>query len=302
MSEPKNHHYVSAFYLNYWGKKEDFARYKKVKCFGFNNGYFLSSFKPTNRICSIRGLNLRETDDPESVYSIEKFLADLENKAKPVHQKIINSGPYSLSEKERSIYTAFLLGLKIRQPDAVENLRQYGRDFVKKELNDPDFLKEYEELKMAHNFPESPEDFFRDNIPEMIPNFGIDALVRIITGENDDRMHNAFFNMKWFLRDFSLGSNYLLTNDYPVYFSAGLTDPDCIFAFPLTPRKILYAVHKEEYRKKLLRVSPDKMIENMNLTIINQSLNWVIGLDDKYKNLIEKYFGKLRKKPINLTI
>ncbi len=299
MGLPKNHHYVPAFYLNHWGKPEDESRYKEVQCFGFQDGKFIVSRKRTKSICSLEGLNLRESVQAAEVYKIEKFLADVDTKASEVHLKIIKAGPKSLSDEERSAYTSFLLSLKIRQPDAVKRMREYGDDFVVKELSDPSFLKEYRESTNNLDVPESPIDFMKQQIPDMIPNFGIDTMARIVSGENNSKFHNLFFNMIWFTKDFSVSSS-IITCDNPHYSSEGLSHPKCIFAFPLTPTRFLFAVHSHEIRRKILKANSKYLADILNKTMAHQAFNRVIAQDEEHRELIKECFGKSRKPPLNL--
>lgn len=301
MSNPINHHYVPAFYLNYWGSPEDTSRYKEVHSFCFYNGHFTSKPRRTKSICSVKNLNIRKSEKEEEMYKIEAvFLKQFDDKASKVHRKIINRGLNSLSDEERSLYTCFLMGLKIRQPDAVQKMKEYGEDFVINELNETGFVEEYKKLNPSGSFPDTPEELIREQMPDMIPNFGIDTMVRIMTGENDDRFHSLFLNMHWFVKDFSLLPFNLLTCDYPCYFSTGLDNPKCIFAIPLSPRKALFAVHDRKIKKKLLQSSiNNKLAEELNKTMVNQAHTWVIGTDETCKDMIHNNLGKGRKPPLN---
>ena len=301
MNEPKNHHYVPVFYLNYWGKADDESRYKKVQAFRFYNGHFVSKRRSTKYICKREGLNLRKSQNIAEVYKIENFLCQIDSDASLVHKKIIQKGPHVLTNQERSVYIRFLMSLKVRQPDAVQAMKEYGSGFATEELNSPSFIKEYLEVNNRGQFPDTPEELIRDVLPDLIPNFGVDAMVRVITGADDSKFHSLFCNMHWFVIDFSAVLGNLLTCDNPHYASAGLSDPKCIFAMPLSPKKAFFAVHDKEIKKKILNAPTKKLIQMLNESMVHQALDWVIDADDSNEILIESFFGKSRKSPISLV-
>lgn len=299
MSYAKNQHYIPASYLNFWGDPNCNSDYKKVYCFGFQNGRFLKSELSTKSICSEKHLYSRHAANDDDKYRIENFFRDLENDSIPLIKKMKQTGTLPLSNRERSILTIFFMALQLRTPDSVQEIKTVANSRIREEFSTPEFITEY--LKVASeneskNIPKTPLEYMEQYDSETLANFGLDRIPSMLLGKNNNKFQKLFTSMEWFVRDFSHCKGKLLISDNPLYRTTGLDNPNCIFGIPLSPTKVFFAVRNQRNMWNIWAQPAEELRQLINENLILQAAKWVIGQDTTEMDFIKSRFGKGYKK------
>ena len=147
-----------------------------------------------------------------------------------------------LSVGERIDWIRFLIALRLRVPEIVNDLRKAGAAELRRSLTEDH--DEYLAIKDGDDASTLLEWTDREFVG-LTDNFGMMILPTVITDPN----HSALIDtMHWWLEDVSAANVELLTSDRPLWVSTGLKKPNCLLALSLNPTRIFFASNRCEHQ------------------------------------------------------
>jgi hypothetical protein len=83
----------------------------------------------------------------------------------------------------------------------------------------------------------------------------------------------------------------ILTCDRPLYLSAGVNDPQCVIALPLSPRAIFFASRDSSALDNLMRMQHAALMQAVNERIVIQAAQNVYGRHQRLLGFVEKWLS-----------
>ncbi len=130
MGEPKRHHYVPEFYLAAW--TGDDGRISIFQNFGGHIHH--SRHTPKHTGFEYHLYSYSQAFSAKDGAEIEKkFFQKLDDVGALIVRKII--GDEDISDKERILWTQFVLSMRARTPDNVANIKAAGSEYLVRDLD-----------------------------------------------------------------------------------------------------------------------------------------------------------------------
>ncbi|MEE8294385.1 MAG: DUF4238 domain-containing protein [Sphingomonadales bacterium] len=268
MSQPKKNHYNPAFYLRSWAEQDG-----KIPCYRLINGKIAKSRRsPENTgfeidLYSLKNVPENKRQELESSF----FNKEIDNKAAPIFQKLINGHLEELSSREKEKWTHYLVAQRLRIPESIHEVRKRGSLVLKAKLleNPEDFL----EIKGTEK-EKTLLDWVDKNFVGLLDNFGMLILPSIIT---DQTINKKISEMHWWVQDFSRATVPLLTSDRPLWIFSGVADPNCVIGLPLSPTKMFFAAYDLDVKETFRRKTENYLVRLANRTLILQAKERIYG-------------------------
>jgi hypothetical protein len=121
MNTPKRHHYVPEFYFAPWTNSQDNKMYvyKRV----YEGKIDIQRIATKTAAYEDNIYNLRDvTKVMQTQLETNFFTPCIDTPASEIMKKIINNGINDLNTKERSIFTRFLMSIRLRTPEISRHL------------------------------------------------------------------------------------------------------------------------------------------------------------------------------------
>lgn len=241
MANHAYHHYVPRFYLKAWTINHQITRFQWLQ----------------DRL-EVREVSIKRNAGLNHLYSLRHFPDDPQLLEREFMGRFIDDpaanvyhhmcGPEApLTDLQRSIWTRFLMSLRVRMPDIIERLRIEGEVELRRNLMaEPE---EYNALR-SPNDPANLLEFIEQNRPGFVADFGIRMLPDLLNHEQP--AFRKIYEMYWWTHNFQNASVNLLTSDRPLIIAPNLNEPTCVLALPLTPTLAFFATHNIDVAKKLI--------------------------------------------------
>lgn len=276
------HHYIPQFLLSSWANQQLDSRIEVIRL-DLTQGITSSRRRP------------RYTGYEEDLYALTEdkiagmgkqavetcFLKHVDNNAANVRRKILNEGLHALNEEDRISWVRFIMSLRLRQPEIVDEIRQKSSIVLTEDLDkDPE---EYEEL-VSDDDPASLKEWAEKHYPGLIDNFGMSIFHEIV--DNED-LGDKILRLRWFLFKFDDVKHNLLLSDQPCVFTSDIDADDLIIALPIHPKALFLAVRGDKTAALLREVAPNILIRMMNTTSVSQARVRIYATDDQQLRFIE---------------
>jgi hypothetical protein len=285
MSDPERHHYLPIFYLKQWTALDGrVVRYHRPsskvvahpiapKNTGYEQGlYSLDGYNPEQRNVIEKTFMATEVDGPAAT-ALRFFL-----ERRP---------GYQLTLPIRQAWTRFLMSLHVRTPGRVRQITEQGEEALREVLaKDPE---EYIAARRPNDPPTLPE-WVERYAPALIGNYGKSILPGIVTHQATG---NEIIRMQWMIGTYG-ASEDILTCDRPLYLSAGVNDPKCVIALPLSPRAIFFASRDSSALDNLMRMEHAALIQAVNERVVNQAAQNVYGCHEHSLGFVENWLAPKR--------
>ena len=198
-----------------------------------------------------------------------------------MRRKILDEGLHALNEEDRINWVRFIMSLRLRQPEIVDEIRQKSSIVLTESLDkDPE---EYEEL-VSDDDPVSLREWAEKQYPGLIENFGMSIFHELV--DNED-LGNKILTLRWFLFKFDGEKHNLLLSDQPCVFTSDIDADDFIIALPIHPKALFLAVRGDKTAALLREVAPNILIRMMNTSSVSQARVRIYATDDQQLRFIE---------------
>ncbi len=279
MDLPRKHHYNPQFALRRWvGSDGMLCEMRQV------NGVVTPRRRHPRRTGMVRDLYRVEGVAEENSQDLEiKFMSPLDNGAAVVLDRLITGKP--LDTEQRLAWARYLLSMLYRHPDGVETIKTHMAEMWREGTDalETDFAK----MQATRGLPITTlaeETAKRD--PGAAGKSAANMIADII---GNSRAVPDIAAMPWMCVDVRQSKFSLLTSDRPLVMSAGLADPLCYLALPLSPHQLFVASHDDRYAKTLPGAAHSRIVKAMNRDVVRQAREFVWGTDDAQLEFVRKH-------------
>lgn len=215
----------------------------------------------------------------EDKNAFEKATQRLDSDAAIVRDKMLANAP--LPPEDYATWTRFLMFMRLREPEMIAYAREEStRVLLEKLAEAPD---EYEAAVDGLAVPPTLEEWVRKYRPGIIENAALYFLPAVL---NDTAVHKRFFEMPFWVGDFTDIAGKLLLGDRPLLLVNNLADPNAIVIMPLSPKKVFISSPNEYYRRKFLSVPRAELLQRINEETLNRAKEHVFADDETCADII----------------
>lgn len=253
----KDHHFVPQLHLNYFVGSQPPGHiwtYSKISLKSFSSTPRETGF--TKYFYGIR------QEDGKIDNSIEDNFSEIEGKASPIYQKLVNED-INLSKEEKSQFSIFLALMKFRSPAArriyAEGFSQFLQINAYARTIHKDGFEAYiksHEVDTGKILTESEKNEIKDSLGDMSQfAISIPQEQTLATLNSVNPLAEILYQMEWSIGH--LNNGYFVTTDnplihdvdrntiHPVYGGFSFANKTCQVIFPLSHKKILFLSWKK---------------------------------------------------------
>jgi uncharacterized protein DUF4238 len=282
MSKEGRHHYVPVFYLKQWAR---------------DNGRLCEFSKPYDRVKPRRthpegtgyvdGLNTVEGLPPAETKFLEDVFFQIADDAAARALKILfTPPPWTLTPKERSGWSRFIMALLVRNPESVQKYKEVAVAIFKEALP---------RIEAAYAKDRGPSDppTYAEYAQLHGPNPAARTIVRVIqTLADNAELGRRINSMRWMVLSDTQPKFELLTSDRPMLITNGIGPPKGHLVMPISPFRVFVATNNVETENHIRTVwNNGDAIEQINNRVACQSRKYVYGSDDRQLAFVSKRLG-----------
>jgi hypothetical protein len=278
MGEPHRHHFIPAFYLKHWaaagGKLVEFTKY---------NGKLVPRHRGPEKTGYEENLYTFPDLPPAFAADIEtKMLKQHDESASKALEKFLSGDRCPLTNDMRSDWARFLVGLRLRHPDAMPEVKAGIKRVWDNSAGE--IQESYERNKKADH-PSTFDEFLHQQDATY---FSRIQQSFIASAFDNEFLGNVVVNMLWGVMDVSDADNDLLTSDWPVElaFQRG------ILSLPISPTKIFVAANTRPLLQSILRGNPSEVVKSVNIATVSQARRHVWSGNDRQRRFIENRMSR----------
>jgi len=284
MSAPRDHHFIPAFFLKQWTGRGG----KLIE-------YTIKQRKLVAKAVGPRSTGF-ETDlyaltdlPPELVQYVEQVFWDYADRGAAQALDIqLGLIPAAWDAELRTDWSRFVIGVHMRHPDVMSELREAVRDIW--DTPDPDTQAKYERIKTP-NDPSILEDYVAKLDPSIPAKVRMNLIIKAFDNEEIGQRLNE---MKWFVLDLSASRHTLLLSDRPVQLT-DLRKDDGIVALAVSPTKLFVAVNKTAIgtasEQRLRKAKPKEVVTAYNAFAVSRARRFVWTRDSSQEGFIGKHMS-----------
>lgn len=287
LQEPKDHHYVPAFYLSGWedtstGKLTEFRRVAakgEVKVLSKPVSAQSTGYK--------KHLYSRETETPGALdHSLEsEFMKYLDEDASKVLRRVL-SGDLAIEPDARKNWARFLVALMMRAP---EDVAAYRVDFEHLWDKPAPELEDWFQSIRPTDAPATLAELLR-TMPKHEREEQIVKSIWSVLEQN--RAMGLIDNLKWSIRRTDAAKLPLMTSDRPVVTNFRLGFPEGFLFMPLSPSVIFIAQVDRAPALAVLRDGTDnEVMKFCNRAVVAQAKQYVWASTDRHDPYVRKWIG-----------
>jgi hypothetical protein len=225
-------------------------------------------------------------------YMEQVFFAYADQKASDALDLHLGLSSQSWTPELLSAWSRFVLGIHLRHPDAMPELRSAAEKIWS--ASGDDYQARYEAVRK----PDDPATF-DEYLALRDPLTPVKTQANLIIKALDNDIVGAHVNqMKWATIDLSGATERLLTSDRPVEIF-NLKKPNGVLSIPISPTKIFAAVNDPAIFDKLRAAKPDKIVADMNNFTVSRARRfvWACGRSQE-QYVAERMSRKLEPTPL----
>ncbi|MBU3033635.1 DUF4238 domain-containing protein [Tritonibacter mobilis] len=295
-NDPKDHHYVPAFYLREWESPK----------FGDKLIEFRRLDTPRGKVLGEKEVSARATGFQKDLYSIstsdpmikdrsfEKgFLSDLDNRASQVLKHLLSDARV-LDESFREQWAQFVVAQMRRSPEEVaasERGYQYAWE------RPPPELEEWYRQVWVPGLPKTLAEITKDTPKHELQKMQQDSLKDAV---RDGLVVRCVRGLNWRTRRLKRAKYSLLTSDRPVFCNNRLSHPDGFLFVPLSPEVVFFAQPQGARAHPIFETGSDnKVVRFCNQIVVGQAHQYVWAADKQQVSFVTRRIGHDRKKSFN---
>ena len=288
MSTPHDHHFIPAFYLAQWCADPASDASRLVEYSIPYPGKLVAKLVGRRATGFERDLYAFPELPPDKAQFIEQQFFDYADRVAADALQMLLAGHIRWTSETRSAWSRFVIGVHLRHPDAIPELRAAARSVWNG--NGETFQREYELIRTPDDPPTFDERIAK--IDPLVPiKVEVNAIIKMVDNEKINGLIN---NMIWDVLDVSGASHQLLTSDRPVVISK-LKDPGGSIIMPISPTKLFLAVNDGRWLQSVRAERKRNIVSRANQQTIERARRFVWAADNSQEAFIRKYMGKKRE-------
>jgi Protein of unknown function (DUF4238) len=293
MNEPRDHHFMPAFYLKQWeGPSGQIIEYKLIRNAQVGRK-LVKKLIGRDATGFERDLYAFPELPPDAAQFIEQqFFAYADQKASDALDNHLGIAAHSWTSELVSAWSRFVIAIHLRHPDAMPELRQAAKQIW--DASGVDYQTRYEAIRK----PEYPPTF-DEYLAQRDPLLPIKMHVNLIIKGFDNDIVGAHINkMPFAVIDLSASRHRLLLSDRPVEIF-NLKDASGLVSIPISPTKLFVAANEDAIFAKLRRSESDDLVRHMNAYVVSRARRFVWAQDASQERFITNRMStKLEPTPL----
>jgi hypothetical protein len=282
LSTSRDHHFLPVFYLKQWvdpttGTVIEYSK-KHRKLIAKPISPKRTGFEP--------GLNTFPELGPLATFLEDEFLKEVDNDSATALQGLLagNLNAVANDPKLKSAWSRFMIGMKLRHPNAIKELRA-GADKIWNK-GDADTQARWEAIREQHH-PLKFDDYIETAEPTIKYKFMVNSIAKSIDNEIvGTRINQA----QWGVLDVSKSPTRLLTSDRPVEM-VNFDKPNGMASIPLSPTLLFVAAFAQQVFDRLAKVPAEQVVDQVNQFVISRARLYAYANDETQTAFIEKYMS-----------
>jgi hypothetical protein len=223
----------------------------------------------------------RHTEGTDAIERV--FFGDVDTQGAIVRNKLLASGPESLSAEERSSFARVLMSLEARRPANVRKLRDGGKYIADGLDNDPKILAGMVEYGLTGR----PSD-----IVERQYSLEDKALTIIQPVVDNPTIGQRLINAHWEVRELGRWDGTLVLSDRPLVRKGDFDQMRVLWYLPLSPTHGFFLVDRREHLDAIRRKTGQRFAKSCNIEIARQADQFVFAADPAHRTWIETVLRK----------
>lgn len=282
MSEPRKHHFVPAFFLKQWANP---AHGNQVTESAKLLGKLVQRWRSEGATGWEYDLYAFQELPPHQRQHIEKvFFNYADNTGSQALTILLEEKRGAFSPELRRAWSRFLVGLYLRHPDIIPELRIAARAIWARTGDRTQ--ADYEHLRSAEDPPLF--DQYVASVDPLIPDKA--QMNLIINGIDNDQLCAFFDQMEWSVLDLSNASRTLLLSDRPLMIS-DLKQPTGLLALPISPNKLFLAVNHNSTAERIASRPNSDIVRHSNVSVVTKARRFVWSIDRSQATFIERHMS-----------
>lgn len=265
---PRDHHFIPVFYLKQWTNPAS----KKVIEYSTKHGRFVAKPVGPRATGFERDLYSFPELPPDLAQYIEaEFFMFADDKAAIALQKHLRGETGGWTNELISAWSRFLIGMHLRHPDAIKELRPAALRIWKN--SEPKFQEQYQAIRK----PEDPPTF-DEKLETLDPLIAIKMQANLIIKTLDNEIIGEHINkLRWAVINVP-GPHTLLTSDRPLVIYR-LANPEGYVALAISPNKLFIGANAEGTIEGLNRVSARVVMRRINIFTVSRARRYAYSMD-----------------------
>jgi hypothetical protein len=281
MNAPIDHHFIPAFFLAQWadetGKLVEYT-IKHGKLIAKPVGPRATGYEP--HLYSFPDLPSNAAHFLETV-----FFNYADRVAAEALRNHLLAAPSAWTTELISAWSRFVIGLHLRHPDAMPELRAAAKSVW--DIGGAEYQAQYEATKKCED-PPTFDEYLAARDPLTATKVGVNMIVKVFDNEILGKHMN---NMTWGVIDVGRSPHRFLLSDRAVVF-ANLGDADGSVYLPVSPTKIFVAVNDADRLQRLRALPPRDIVHHSNRHLVGRARRFVWANDQSQTSFVEKHMSK----------
>lgn len=271
-----NHHWVPDFLLSEWESAPD----NKLSQYSWVPKKLDIQRYTAKATAKQRHLYSSTSSNGQKDVSIEKnyFGPEIDDKAAPIREKLIEGGREALSAVECEIWARFLVAQIVRTP---EMIRQYA---AAAKLDFEESVAQFVERTGRESFL----DYVQSNAPHVGENVAVAILKEVI---ENAALNRLMLGASWRVLRFDQAKTELLIGDNPLLTQKPIP-ANFIIVLPLGPRALFCAARFSGTLDNMGAVSQDDVVSMVNMDSVKAATKYVYATNSDQTELIERYLRR----------
>lgn len=288
VQNPIDHHFTPVFYLKAWTDAD---------------GRLIRYSRPADTVVAKSCAPIRTGSQPH-LYSLQgvpperqailetEFFGPVDNHAAIIHQMFRAGRLNDLTGDQRCHWARFMMSMTLRSPFSLGEVARLADQNIRANLAVDD--EEYNAIRKSGD-PATLYDWTLQHEPQVIENAHKNFLPGLIDHADLGR---HLINMVWATMDLSVARHSLLTSDRPFTWTGGWKNPKALLVFPLGPQSLFLATNGLPLMQAVFRNPVDKVVRQVNDTVVRLAVDFVIGRDASQLGFVEKRLRRRDQEPL----
>jgi hypothetical protein len=281
MSTPRDHHFIPVFLLKQWAGQDG-----KLIEYTIKHGNLIA--KPVGPRSTGYEFDLYAFNElpPDVRQFIEQeFFNYADNIASVALERHLSGSHEPWSAELLSAWSRFLIGIHLRHPDAVPELRAAAQSIWDGSGETSQLA--YEAIRKPED-PETFDEYVERRDPLIAAKMRMNMVIKSF---NNDILGGHINRMKWAVLDVSASPVGLLLSDRPVEIS-NLKEPRGFVSMPISPTKLFAAANSSAAFDNLRRLKPREIVQHVNLFIVGRARRFVWAQDETQTRFVQNHMSK----------
>jgi hypothetical protein len=279
MSKSGDHHFISQFHLRKWEATDGtILQWGRIK----HNEKLIKKSVFTAATAYVPGLySLKDVPIDQTQEIEEKVFGQIESRASPVLNQLIEGRCQLLTEIERMNWSLYLNASVLRVPSAIQRLTVTTEKHLVDSFSSNS--EEFDALKSSFE-EQNLLEWTKNHAPSYIANLPMETLAKLIF---KPEIIERFLQFNWLVRDVSLSSNKLMIGDNPLGREGDLFSPKSLISIPLSPTHIFFGSNSTAVIENIKGKASKELVKLNNIQSLATTKKFAYGAAES--SFVDRY-------------